>query len=69
MIDPGELGLSGFAEMVAHQDQCQVGILKQAFLYNIRVFLVQSGGALVDEKDAAVVDQRPGNGDALLLEQ
>ena len=63
----GKLLLPFRGEVVADQDEGQVGVGQQALFHDVGVFLVQRAGALVHQKDGAVVDQGPGDGDPLLL--
>ena len=54
-------------QVVTDEDQCQVGIGKQALFHKVGVFLIQRTGALVHQQDGAIVNQGTGNGDTLLL--
>ena len=62
-----ELGLPLIAQVVADEDQGQIGVGQQALLDDVGVLLIQSAGALVHQQDTPVVDQRAGDGHTLLL--
>ena len=43
-------------QVVTDEDQCQVGIGKQALFHKVGVFLIQRTGALVHQQDGAIVN-------------
>ena len=43
-------------QVVADEDQCQVGIGQQALFHKVGVFLIQCTGALVHQQDGAIVN-------------
>lgn len=67
LIHTVELRTARCRQVVADEDQCQVGIGKQALFHKVGVFLIQRTGALVYQQDGAIVNQGTGNGDTLLL--
>lgn len=55
VVYPSELRLSRGGEMVAYQNEGQVGVGQEALLYDVRVLLVQGAGTLVYQEDGAIV--------------
>lgn len=43
-------------QVVTDENQCQVGIGKQALFHKVGVFLIQRTGALVHQQDGAIVN-------------
>ncbi len=67
IVHLGKLTLPFWGEVVADQDQRQFRVGQQAFFHDVRVLLVEGAGPLIHQEDRAVMDQRTGNGDPLLL--
>ena len=51
-----ELSTALRRQVVADEDQCQVGIGKQALFHKVGVFLIQRTGALVHQQDGSIVN-------------